>query len=90
MINQFEEYFTRVTSGRYVNVHGYIGDAIRMADQMFAQNNNGVGILNRPDLYESYCNNVRTALRNMGAPIDLEQEVGTRMKEFIKLNFNVM
>ena len=85
VLQAFEEYFTRVTDGRYVSVYGYIGDAIREADVVFSQKNNGAGVLDRPDLYESYSEMVQDSLRNMGAPIDLEREVGKRLKEFFKL-----
>lgn len=90
ILQMFENYFTSVTNGRYMNVYGYIGDAIRMADQTFAMQNNGIGILDRPDLYDSFARMVEDNLRNAGAPIDLEREVGIRLREFFKVNYNVM
>jgi len=86
VLQAFEEYFTRVTDGRYVNFYGFIGDAIREADVVFAQKNNGATVLQRPDLHESFSGMVQDSLRNMGAPVDLEKEVGTRLKEFFRLN----
>ena len=68
-----------------MNAYGYIGDAIREADGVFAQKNNGSTILQRPDLYESFSRMVQDSLRNMGALIDQEREVGIRLKEFFEI-----
>lgn len=90
ILQMFQNYFTSVTNGRYVDVYPYIGNAIGVADQMFMAQNNGIGILNRPDLYDSYARMVEDALRNAGASVDLEREVGVRLREFFKVNYGVM
>lgn len=35
VLQMFEEYFTKVTNGRYVQAYGWIGEAIREADLIF-------------------------------------------------------
>jgi hypothetical protein len=89
MFPQFWAYFTKLTNGHYNAMMNDLSQALGMADQEFALNNNGIYISQRPDLYENYIGYVQNILRTYNYPVDFEREVGTRLKEFIKLTFNV-
>ncbi len=88
MLAQFENYFDRVTKGKYRQHYTSIGKNFRDADMMFGRKY-GTGVLNRPDLYDKYVKMLVDAMKVDGAPDGLKKEVSKRLREFFRLNFNV-
>lgn len=87
-LQMFENYFDRVTKGKYFRDYPSIGKNFRDADMVFNREYN-MGILDRPELYEDYARILVNAMRFDGAPYALRREVSKRLKEFFRLNYNV-
>ena len=83
-IQGFEEYFTRVTDGKYIQVYNGIGMALKESYNRFFQRN-GFYLEQRLDLGDDFVSVVGELLRFQGATPDCEREVVNRLREFIKL-----